>query len=595
MDRKKRTFGKYVGQMCVPLTAGDLSLLFDRGRLVDFTYQGSCVLKEIYFALRDDNWGTVPFVITDGVLEQEERSFKLMFRAEHDRDGIVFRWNGTVTGGGDSVVSFSFEGTAGSDFRRNRIGFCVLHPDSCAGQQCVIKHGDDTYEDGQFPYFVAPHQPFFDIKEIISRPSESALLSVAFDGEIFEMEDQRNWTDASFKTYCTPLGRPFPVAVRTGTALHQSVTVSLKKDWEGEKVAMPSIGCCILNSLSEEEKRLTAAMNPSHLRYDYFFGNENGIPEIVSWLKTTDIRLVLAVHFPDDSGKWLEEIRTVLKAAREVLHSVIVYGVGNVLPKGDLAALLKQEQELRGIPVGSGTDAFFTQLNRERPDAAAWDFVAYSNNPQVHAFDNGSVMETVRGQRWNIRSCRAIYKKTVYVTPVTMKMRWNPDATRPREVGERLYAEEADVRQSSLFLAVWTLKSICMMTNERAALTTYYELTGQHGVMGEQGIYPVYLTLLFVGRYRNCRCFARWDERLCALCVREDGKWHGLIGNCTEENRRALMERGGRGTLISADSWEDIRENPGRILKDAGKGLMINAGSEVILPAYSMLWVDFSE
>ena len=29
-------------------------------------------------------------------------------------------------------------------------------------------------------------------------------------GDVFEMEDQRNWTDASFKTYCTPLRQPFP-------------------------------------------------------------------------------------------------------------------------------------------------------------------------------------------------------------------------------------------------------------------------------------------------------------------------------------------------------------------------------------------------
>lgn len=29
-----------------------------------------------------------------------------------------------------------------------------------------------------------------------------------FEGDVFEMEDQRNWTDASYKTYCTPWGCP---------------------------------------------------------------------------------------------------------------------------------------------------------------------------------------------------------------------------------------------------------------------------------------------------------------------------------------------------------------------------------------------------
>ena len=34
-----------------------------------------------------------------------------------------------------------------------------------------------------------------------------------FNGETFEMEDQRNWTDASFKTYCTPLSLPYPIKI----------------------------------------------------------------------------------------------------------------------------------------------------------------------------------------------------------------------------------------------------------------------------------------------------------------------------------------------------------------------------------------------
>ena len=38
-------------------------------------------------------------------------------------------------------------------------------------------------------------------------PDEKMEAELAFEGDIFEMEDQRNWTDASFKTYCTPLAR----------------------------------------------------------------------------------------------------------------------------------------------------------------------------------------------------------------------------------------------------------------------------------------------------------------------------------------------------------------------------------------------------
>jgi hypothetical protein len=46
---------------------------------------------------------------------------------------------------------------------------------------------------------------------------------LSFIGDVFETEDQRNWTDASFKTYSTPLSRPFPVSVAAGTVVRQSV------------------------------------------------------------------------------------------------------------------------------------------------------------------------------------------------------------------------------------------------------------------------------------------------------------------------------------------------------------------------------------
>ena len=38
-------------------------------------------------------------------------------------------------------------------------------------------------------------------------------------GDVFEIEDQRNWTDGSFKTYSTPLSLPFPVPVEAWTRM----------------------------------------------------------------------------------------------------------------------------------------------------------------------------------------------------------------------------------------------------------------------------------------------------------------------------------------------------------------------------------------
>ena len=51
--------------------------------------------------------------------------------------------------------------------------------------------------------------------------------TVCMEGDTFETEDHRNWTDASYKTYCTPLGKPFPAEVKKGTRIRQAVTLTL--------------------------------------------------------------------------------------------------------------------------------------------------------------------------------------------------------------------------------------------------------------------------------------------------------------------------------------------------------------------------------
>ena len=41
------------------------------------------------------------------------------------------------------------------------------------------------------------------------------------------MEDQRNWTDASYKTYVRPLAKPWPYTLPKGESFTQSVTLTL--------------------------------------------------------------------------------------------------------------------------------------------------------------------------------------------------------------------------------------------------------------------------------------------------------------------------------------------------------------------------------
>jgi hypothetical protein len=99
----------------------------------------------------------------------------------------------------------------------------VLHPiEGCAGERCRVETVQGIDNGGNLSAFLGPHQPFRNVRAITHSAATGCLVEVRFDGEVFETEDQRNWTDASFKTYGTPLAKPFPVWIERGTS-HRTI------------------------------------------------------------------------------------------------------------------------------------------------------------------------------------------------------------------------------------------------------------------------------------------------------------------------------------------------------------------------------------
>ena len=215
-------------ELAVPLRAGPLRLVFDRGELRWIRLGEREVLRGIYVAVREEGWATVPAELEDLEIEAEPESFRVRFRALHRRGGVRFDWEGRVEGGPDGRIAFRMSGAAGSTFRRNRIGLCVLHPaEECAGRACIVETTDGDRLEQAFPALVSPHQPFRNVRAILHEVTPGVEVEVRMEGETFETEDQRNWSDASFKTYGTPLHLPYPVEVAEGTRVAQSVSVSL--------------------------------------------------------------------------------------------------------------------------------------------------------------------------------------------------------------------------------------------------------------------------------------------------------------------------------------------------------------------------------
>ncbi len=564
----------------IALRAGGLNLLFEAGTLRYIRSGNVELIRQIYAAVRDQNWGTVPGELVIKDMQVEADSFRIVFEMTH---ADLFRWTGTITGDKNSTVTFDFDGIALRDFWRNRVGFCVLHPMEAAGKPCKIEHADGTITEAEFPESIQPHQPFFNIRSITHEASPHVRARVVMEGDIFEMEDQRNWTDASFKTYCTPLAQAYPAEVKAGDRVQQTITVSLVDDIissdadEGdntpvitllqETVSIPAIGL----SMASHDEPLTSRqiahlrqLNLAHLRVDVQFDQSQAKEHFLNAAQTSvqiDVPLEIAIFASDDAESELKTLAGLLDELHPLIARFAVFHQSQKTTPASLSEVAQKILARFNAPIGGGTDAFFTELNRERPPLASLDFVTYSLNPQVHAFDNASLVETLAAQAATVQSVQAFSDgKSVHISPVTFKMRWNPNATAPDpEPAPDQLPAQVDGRQSSLFGAAWTMGSIKQLAESGTAAITYYETTDWLGVMaGENGsrlpdqfhdipasVYPVWHVFKQVGDFAGAgeivRTISSQPLMVESLALRSDDGLCILVSNFTAQTQSVRL------------------------------------------------------
>jgi hypothetical protein len=527
------------------LHAGPLELLLEPSSgFVRYVRLGSTeVLRGIYAAVRDQNWDTIPVRIENWRLEQTTERFWAHFTAIHQQDPVHFVWVGEIRGEPDGTLTYTLDGAARRRFLRNRVGFCMLHPvRECAGQPCVVGHPDGSEEQGEFPFLIAPHQPFKDLSWIRHTVAPGVEAEVWLEGDRFEMEDQRNWTDASYKTYCTPLSWPHPVWIEPGTLIRQRVTLRLQGTAQSVQAALHASGGAdrakqpplvhTLPSLGFElsgspglDRDLLGALDPAHLRVNLLF--EEDWEKRLAEAASLGVPLELALHLSQPEADLLA-LKQRIESIR--LARVLVYQRGrNVVSD---AALGRVRAHLPGIPVVGGTNIYFAQLNRERFDFGQVDAVCYSINPQVHLSDERTLFESLEVQGETVRSAWAFSHKAVVVSPVTLRPRFNPEALQPQD-----QAVEPDPRQSTLLCAAWTLGSIAALTQAGAHSLTYFQTHGPGGVMDGSGPFPVYAVFADLVRLRSQPCGVLLTPEYGGLLFKGNGVQTLLIANFCPEPR----------------------------------------------------------
>ncbi len=607
----------------IPLRAGPLSLVYEQGDLRSICLGEREILRRVYVAIRDRNWGTVAPVYRNVQIQAGAERFSITYDAENQAEGIDFVWHAAIRGEEDGSLSFQMEGAARSTFYKNRIGFCVLHPAGLSGQKVEVEHVDGAREQTSFPADLCadqPVQPFANLRAIRHQVMPGVWANLSLDGELFEMEDQRLWTDASFKAYCTPLGLPYPVEIRAGTRVAQSVTLALDRQplpagrkanrrvvagWAGAKPEsarnavrvhaaggwrrLPPLGLATASHdqvLSAQELNRLRTLHLHHLRVEVKLSQPadlNRFLQAAGQARALEIPLEVALAVDSDAPEQqLAEFRRRIDELRPTVCGWLVfperepYAGGN--PSEGIARLARAflKPFAPDIPLAVGTNTDFIFLKRTALPLPWMDQVCIALNPQVHAFDNASILETLEAQPVVVESARRLSRGLpVVVSPITLKPRFNPYASGPQpQLAAGEMPPQADPRQRSLFGAGWTLGSLCAMVMAGAERVTYYETSGWQGVMEtDHGavrqnalgiVFPLYHVLADAGEFAGgqaCPLHSSSPLRLSGMALRQGTRLRYVLANHTAEPLVATLET--TGELFEARPLDETNAEAG--------------------------------
>jgi hypothetical protein len=621
------------------LRAGPLSLVLEGADLRDIRLGDRAALERVYVAVRDPNWGTVPAVYSNARLDVGDNRFAVEFDAAHRDGAIDFAWHGAIRGDADGTITYTMDGVARADFMKNRIGFCVLHPMACAGVPCTVEGVDGSVREAAFPREIAPAQPFKEFRAITHEVTPDVRAEARLDGDIFEMEDQRNWTDASFKTYSTPLRLPYPVAVRAGTAITQSFTLSLHGAAHGRAAPddapvtvrldpattrpLPRLGLGMASHgapLDDGELERLRALRPAHLRVDLDLATdvEGPLGEAARQARALGAALEVALFLSDDVEGELQAVASALPRVWPAVARWLVLRKDGTTTRAESVRAAREilGAYTPGAAFGGGVNAYFAELNRDRPPRDALDLVYYSINAQVHAVDNASLVETLPAQAATLESARAFCGATALaVSPVTLRPRFNPVATGPVSAPTPgTLPPQVDPRQMSLFGAVWTMGSVKYLAEGGAASATYYETTGWRGVMetatgpilperfhAQPGmLFPLYHVLADVGDFAAgiaLGCVSSDPRRADGLALRDGQRTRLLLGNMTAAPLRVRVEgisaRAVRIRYLDEESFDRATTAGDEFRREPGEIALSEAGAlELTLKPYAVARID---
>ncbi|MFF0225913.1 hypothetical protein [Streptomyces sp. NPDC004629] len=498
----------------LPVGIGGWTFTLRHDSLCDLRWKQQPVLRAIRFVARDRDWRTAqPVAIrTDPHLPGEHDFHVHLTYASRRPDEVAeIEVDLSVECRNDSELLVSASAVVCRDFLRNRLGLVVLHHIAEAGRPLRVHHPDGSVSQTRFPRDIAPHQPARNVRALTWN-SENLRVSTVFAGDVFEMEDQRNWTDASFKTYSTPLAEPFPVQLAQGARITHTVGVTVEEPVvrERETAVAAAPANVSFHPTAEPVPQFLVGASTSHGATPPGLPSVDVLVEPV--LDDANWRAVLMRAVKDAAGGRLD-VRLVtsdpslLEAALDPIQELPVARLGvydltthvsepplwRALVAGAAARPL-----LAGVDLVAGARAHFTELNRtldRLPDDAT--AVTFSITPQMHDTGRDQLLESLPLQRLTARQALGPGDRPLHVGPVTLRPRFNAVATSARATstvphvrdgyGAHFVPGSTDPRQESAGYAAWLVASAAQLALPGVLSVTFAEAWGPRGLYDQHG------------------------------------------------------------------------------------------------------------
>ncbi|WP_345545585.1 hypothetical protein [Microbacterium jejuense] len=543
--------------------SGRWSLEMRGDELADLAYDGRVVLRSVRAVVRDRNWDTAGLVV-DRV---DASSLALTLHVHStglgsDLRGVV---RAEARGGRLRVIADLESQTA---FETNRTGLVVLHPPVLAGAPLLVTHPDGAAAASTFPARISAHQPAFDISAL-AWSHDGLDVAVRFGGDVFEMEDQRNWTDASYKTYSRPLALPFPYPLAAGERVVQSIDIEVSGEPTAadadavtrirlaEGPALPEIAVSA-STAPDPAPSPAPGPAPAAVLVELDLATRNwraALARAAASGAPLDVRFVLA----DDDPTRIHEGALALQGL-PVSRVTAFWPTGPARHVSDIdaIALLREALADAGVQtrVVGGARSHFTELNREHHRLPrGLDGIVFSSTPLFHSLSTAQLVESPPIQRLvATQGVELAGGLPVHLGPISLRPHFNDVATTapPMPAHDDLrdgygsaLTPAADPRQASPELAAWTIASAAALAVPGVATLTYFEQWGPRGLRAAAGTaFPVLdaVTALSALAGRPGLRGDSPDGLVWALGARADGRDTVLVANLDRAPRTIEVE-----------------------------------------------------